>query len=227
MLEQYETHLHNMMGDLDYLQKRYHNKTLDEQYFKTRSRDIENECNQVSAFIKKVLKEFMEGSVDQALGCQILFTLTPILVELINEYCWQYHIEIGGSHSQLEYGLDTLKEINSDSFKTFMKREMAFNTYYASISPIKRQEAQYVSFGCLDELQDNLTACAEAIKMAPVHSLMPFDEFLDEKVWDDVSKQQKTENHITEEEFLTRQIMQMSIDDNDEIVYVPVQAAYA
>ncbi len=228
MLEVYETHLHNMMGDLDYLQKRYQNKTLDDQYFKARSRDIENECNQTAAFLKKVLKEFQDGSVDQALGCQILFTLTPVLAEIITEYCWQYNAEIGGKHSQLEYGLDTLQQINNDDFKRFMKREMTFNPYYLAISPEKRQEAQFVSFNCLSELEDNLKACSEAIQNAPSHELIPFDEFLDNKVWDNVTKQHEAETHTAEEEYLKKQIMQMSIDENDEeTVYIPLQIAYA
>ena len=225
MLEVYETHLHNMMGDLDYLQKRYQNKTLDDQYFKTRSRDIENECNQTAAFLKKVLKEFQDGSVDQALGCQILFTLTPVLAEVITEYCWQYNTEIGGKHSQLEYGLDTLQQINSDSFKRFMKQEMTFNPYYLAVSPEKRQEAQFVSFNCLSELEDNLKACSEAIQRAPSHELIPFDEFLDNQVWDNVTKQHEAETHVPEEDFLTKQIMQMSIDESgEETIYIPLQA---
>lgn len=227
MLEVYETHLHNLMGDLDYLQKRYQIQALDDQYFKTRSRDIENECNQTAAFLKKVLKEFQEGTVDHALGGQILFTLTPVLAEVINEYCWQYHIEIGGPHSQLEYGLDTLQQINSEALKIFMKREMTFNPYYLTISPEKRQEAQFVVFHCLSELEDNLKACGEAIRIAPSHVLIPFDDFLNGQVWENISKQHEAETHTTEEEFLTKQIMQMSIDENDETVFVPMQMGYA
>ena len=224
MLESYETHLHNLMGDLDYLQKRYQNKSLDDQYFKARSRDIEAECNQTVAFLKKVLKEFQDGSVDQALGCQILFTLTPVLAEVITEYCWQYNAEIGGKHSQLEYGLDTLRQINSESFRRFMKHEMTFNPYYLAVSPEKRQEAQFVSFNCLSELEDNLKACSEAIQAAPSHELIPFDEFLDSKVWDSVARLNEAETHIPEEEFLKKQIMQMNLDESEgETVYIPLQ----
>lgn len=227
MAEVYETHLHNLMGDLDYLQKRYHNKTLDEQYFKSRSRDIENECNQTAAFLKKVLKEFQNGAVDQALGCQILFTLTPVLAEVITEYCWQYSCEIGGLHNQLEYGLDTLKEINSEKFKQFMKYEMTFNPYYLAISPEKRQEAQFVSFRCLSELEDNMNTCVDIVKSAPSHQLVPIDEFMDDQVWHRISKQDEEQYHVPEEEFLTKQIMQMSIDDSDGVVSVPLQASFA
>ena len=227
MLEAYETHLHNLMNDLDYLQKRYQNKTLDDQYFKNRSRDIENECNQTAAFLKKVLKEFQEGIIDQALGCQILFTLTPVLTEVITEYSWQYNTEIGGKHNQLDFGLDTLKQINSDQFKRFMKREMVFNPHYLAISPEQRQEAQTVSFGCLTEMEENLKTCEEAIQIAPSHQLIPFDEFLDEQVYNNISKQSEEANRMSQEEFLTKQIMQMSIDDNDDVAYLPMQTAYA
>ena len=227
LIETFETHLHNILADLDYLQKRYDNPSMDKAYFLVRSRDIETECNQTAAYLKKVLKEFQEGSISQDLGCSILFTLAPSFAELVNEYCWQYSIEVGGQSLQLEYGQDTIKLLNGEPFRTFMKRKMAFDPYYLKISPEKRQQAQEVAFYCLDELEDNLTCCAKAIQEHPVHELVSFEDYLNQRLWEQIDQEQMAETGESVSEMLTKQIMQMQIDENDETVYIPLRQVYA
>ena len=227
-LQEYKTHLNNLTSHLNFLQCRY---TLDEynkQIFIIRETDVETECNETASFLDRILSQYQKKEISEKLACQILFTLSPIYAQLVNEYCCQYYCTHKTSHAQFEAWKNILDQINSDSFRQFMKREMAFNIQYADLSPQKRSDALTLSFECVQELIDNLTTSAEIIKTAPEDTLISVSDLLNAKTWDEIRDQIQTKQDESPEEYFRQQLNQIAInDDGEEEVYVPLQMRYA
>lgn len=227
MLEDYHNHIQKITNHLAYLQSRYTTPIFDQQDFKNRRTDIENECIESANFIIKVLNAFQTGQVETQLACQSIFTLAPIYAQLVNEYCCQYYCLCGQQHNQFVPWLSVLDEINSDTFKYFMKKQMAFNVDYAELHPQRRKDILTVAFDSVEEVKKDMLLCAETIKRAPEHTLIPVENLLQEQLWESIKGQASAEGEETPEEFLNRTIMQLAIDENDEEVVIPVQMMYS
>ena len=227
-LEKYKSHLNKITSQLNFLQNRYVIDDYNKQIFIQRETDIEEECNEAESFLERTLMQYQKGEVSETLACQIIFTLSPVYAQLVNEYCCQFYNAHNMSHQQLNAWKDVLDQINSESFRNFMKRQMAFNVQYVQLSPQRRLEVLTVAFECVQEIIDNITTCAEVIKTAPRDELIPIAELLNEKAWNDIRDSIVTENNETPEEFFVRQLNQIAInDDGEEEIYIPLQVSYA
>ena len=227
-LEKYKLHLKNMTTQLNFLQNRYEHPEYDRKEFMNRESDIETECNETASFLERIIEQYLKKEIPSKLACQIIFTLSPVYVQLVNEYCCQFYCEHNSGNNQLETWKGVLDKINSESFRMFMKKEMAFDILYADVSPQKRADAIKVAFECIQELQNHIVESAEAIKTAPEGSLIPVSVLLDAKAWDEVKDHIRTEQGESPEEYIQHQLMQMAInDDGEEEVYVPLQMQYA
>ena len=220
-LETYKNHLQKITNHLSYLQSRYTTPIFDRQDFMIHRVEIENECIGTANFLDRTLNRFQSGQEDAKLACQIIFTLAPVYAQLVNEYCCQYYCLCGQQHNQFEFWLSVLDQINSVAFRFFMKKQMTFNIDYAELHPQRRKGVLTVAFDGIEEMKNNMLLCAETIKLVPENSLVPVENLLQEKIWQDL-KEQAGQNE-TPEEFFTHTIMQMAIDENDEEVIVPMQ----
>lgn len=226
-LETYSNHLQKITNHLAYLQSRYTSPVFDQQDFMNRRNEIENECIETGNFLIKVLNAFQAGRVDTRLACQIIFTLTPVYAQLVNEYCCQYYCLCGNRHNQFDSWLSVLDQVNSDSFRLHMKKQMAFNVEYAELHPQRRKDILTVAFDSVEEVKDSLLLCSEVIQLVPEHTLVPVEHLLQEKIWNDLKAKADAQKGETPEEFMTRTIMQIAIDENDEEVLIPVQMMHA
>lgn len=226
-IENYNNHLQKITNHLSYLQSRYTSPVFDQHDFMIRRVDIEDECIEAGNFLIRVLNDFQSGREENRLACQIIFTLAPVYAQLINEYCCQYYCLCGNQHNQFSTWLSVLDQINGASFRSFMKRQMAFNVEYVDIYPQRRKDVLDIAFDSIEEMKDNLLMCAETIKNVPEHSLIPVENLLQEKLWNDMKNAVRPELGESSEEYITQKIMQMAIDDNEEEVILPVQTRYA
>ncbi len=225
-VEVYNNHLQKITNHLAYLQSRYTSTVFDQQDFMNRRNEIENECIETSNFLSKILTAFQAGQIENRLACQIIFTLTPVYAQLVNEYCCQFYCLSGHQHNQFEFWLSILDQINSEAFRFFMKKQIAFNAEYAELHPQRRKDILSVAFGSVDEVKKSLLLCSEAIQLVPEHTLVPIENLLQEKIWQDLRDKSKSDSDDTTEEFISNKIMQMAIDENDEEVFIPVQMMY-
>ena len=221
-LETYNNHLQKLTNLLAYLQSRYTTKLFDQQDFMNHRIGIENECIETANFIIRVLNDFQGGLIDARLACQIIFTLTPVYAQLVNEYCCQFFCLCRQKHYQFDSWLSVMDEINSEQFRYFMKKQMAFNVEYAELHPQRRQDVLTVTFDCVEELKDNLVLSAETIQSVPENTLIPVEHLIQQRTWDSVREILPVHSDETPEEFMNRTIMQMAVDENDEVVYVRV-----
>lgn len=226
-LETYNNHLQKITNHLAYLQSRYTSAVFDQQDFMNRRNEIENECIETSNFLNKILNAYQARQMDGQLACQIIFTLAPVYAQLVNEYCCQYYCLCGQPHNQFASWLSILDQINSDTFRSFMKKQMAFNVEYADLHPQRRKDVLTVAFDSVEEMKNRLLLCADTIKLVPEHTLVPVENLLQEKMWKDISNRIKPSADETPEEIITHTIMQMAIDENDEEIYIPVGTMYA
>ena len=219
-LENYKNHLQKITNHLAYLQSRYTTQVFDQQDFMNRRNKIEEECIETANFLDKILTACQAGQIEAKLACQIIFTLTPIYAQLVNEYCCQYYCLCGQQHNQFESWLSILDQINSEGFRFFMKKQMAFSTDYAELHPQRRKDVLTVAFDSVEEVKRNLLLCSETIKHVPANTLVPVENLLQEKIWDDLSEEAGDESP---EEYMMHTIMQIAIDENDEEVVVPMR----
>ncbi len=226
-LETYNNHLQKITNHLAYLQSRYTSPVFDQHDFMNRRNDIENECIETANFLNKTITAFETNQTEAKLACQIIFTLAPVYAQLVNEYCCQYYCLCGHQHNQFEPWLSVLEEINSESFRLFMKKQMAFNVEYAELHPQNRKDVLTVAFDSIEELKNSLLLCAETIRLVPEHTLVPVENLLQEKIWEDIRDKMNSQHQDAPEEFVNHTIMQMAIDENDEEVYIPVQMMYS
>ncbi len=225
-LEIYKNHLQKITNHLSYLQSRYTTPIFDQQDFMNHRVEIENECIETANFLDKTLSRFQAGQEDPKLACQIIFTLAPIYAQLVNEYCCQYYCLCGQRHNQFEFWLSVLDQINSEAFRFFMKKLMTFNADYAELNPQRRKDVLTVTFDGIEELKNNLLPCAETIQAVPEKTLVPVENLLQEKLWQDIRDNAEMQPAETPVEFFTHTVMRMAIDENDEEVYIPMQMMY-
>ena len=226
MLETYNNHLQKITNHLSYLQSRYTTAVFDQHDFMNRRVEIENECIETANFLIKVVNAYMSGQLDPRLANQIIFTLAPVYANLVNEYCCQYYCICRQQHNQFQAWLSVLDFINSDQFRNFMKMQMAFNVDYAELHPQRRKDVLSVSFDCIEEVKRNMILCADTIHLVPEDTMIPVEYMIQNKIWEDVSRNLKPEQQETPEEWMNHTIMQIAIDDNDEEVFVPMRMAY-
>ena len=226
-LEQYENHLQKIKNHLSYLQSRYTAAVFDQRDFMNSRADIESECIETANFIGKTMNALLSGHMETRLACQIIFTLAPVYAQLVNEYCCQYYCLCRQKHNQFDFWVSRLEEINSEEFRTFMKKQMAFCADYAELHPQRRKDVLDVAFDSVQEEKERLLLCAEAIQMVPENSLVPVEIVLQEKLWKDLLAGKPSGDDEKPEEYIARTLMQIAIDENDEEVYIPVQARYA
>ena len=219
-LETYRNHLQKIENHLSYLQSRYTIPIFDRQDFMNRRNQIEEECIETANFLEKTLTTFQAAQIEPKLACQIIFTLSPIYAQLVNEYCCQYYCLCGQLHNQFESWLSILDMINSEGFRSFMKMQMAFNADYAELHPQRRKDVLTVAFGSVEEVKQNLLLCSEIIKNVPENTLVPVENLLQEKIWQDISVEAESESP---EEYMMHTIMQVAIDENDEEVVIPMR----
>lgn len=215
-LEKYNTHIMNIKSHLNFLQNRYDCSEYDKKEFMNREADIEREINETEVFLEKILTSYQKRIISAKLANQIIFTLSPVYAQLVNEYSCQYYIEHGKQNQLFDSWRSILTVINSDSFKTFMQREMTFGIDYVNLSPQRRNDVLTVAFDCIQELIDNLDRCADAVKHASPGILIPVEELLNEMVWNGIRDQIRTEPGETPEEYVTRQIREIELSDTGE-----------
>ena len=215
-LEKYKTHIMNIQSHLNFLQNRYECSEYDKKEFMNREADIEREINETGVFLERILTTYQKRQISSKLANQIIFTLSPVYAQLVNEYSCQYYIEHGKQNQLFDSWRSILTLINSDSFKAFMQREMTFGIDYVNLPPQRRRDILTVAFGCVQEMIDNLDRCADAIKFASPGVLTPVEELLNEMVWNGIRDQIRTEPGETPEEYVTRQIREIEISDNGE-----------
>ena len=225
-LETYRNHLQKIANHLSYLQSRYTNPIFDQKDFMIHRGEIDAECIETANFLEKVLNRFQSGQEDAKLACQIIFTLAPAFAQLVNEYCCQYYCLCRQQHNQFESWLSVLDRINSEAFRCIMKKQMTFNVDYAELNPQRRKDVLTAVFDSIEEVKNNLLLCAETIKLVPENTLVPAENMLQEKMWQDIRDNANMQPEETPEEFFTRTVMQMAIDENDEEVIVPMQMMY-
>ncbi len=213
-VEQFRTILLNLRNDINYLQQKTINETFDDDSFIHREPFIEEHLNKAAAFIKRILAELKEERIDGQIGCHIIFVLSAVYAQTVNEYCCQYYYMHHISHELFKTWMEILDEIEAPAFIEFLKQYFTFSPEFAEISPIRKNDAIKIALESVSEHQNRLVFCAEAIKLLPEGQYIKIDDFLNQGIYLAASKQSPS---ITDAYF-TEQIMKAEITDSDYFV---------
>ena len=182
-VEQFRTILLDLRNDISYLQNKRLNKSFDEDSFIHREPFIEEHLNKAASFIKRILIEFTEERIDGRIGCQIIFVLSSIYTQTVNEYCCQYYYQHHVSHNLFRDWEAILEEINAPSFKEYLKQFFTFSPKYADVSPVRKNDAIRVALESINEHRNRLFVCDEVIKFMPERDYYKIDAMLNQEIY--------------------------------------------
>ena len=213
-VEQFRTILLDLRNDINYLQQKTVNDTFDNDSFIHREPFIEEHLNKAAGFIKRILAEFKEERVDGRIGCQIIFVLSAVYAQTVNEYCCQYYYMHHISHELFYEWAGILDEIEAPAFMEFLKQYFTFSPEYAEVSPIKKNDAIRIAMEGVAEQKNRLALCAEAIRLLPESQYVRLDDLLNEGIYTIVCMQSPG---LTDA-YMTDQILKAEIDDSEYVV---------
>lgn len=121
-----------------------------------------------------------------------------------------------------------LDRINSTDFRDFMKQEMAFNIYYVKEPALRRSMSLKALFDSVQGLVDDLEISVQLAECAPRDKLVSVSELAGIQAWNEVRDRINVQENETPEEYMTRKILQIEIDeDGNNEVFIPLQLSYA
>ena len=217
-VEQFRTILLDLRNDINYLQNKTSNKSFGEDSFTHREPFIEEHLNKAASFIKRILMEFTEERIDGRIGCQIIFVLSSIYAQTVNEYYCQYFYQHHISHSLFREWVSILDEINAPSFKEYLKQFFTFSPKYADVSPVRKNDAVKVALESINEHRNRLIVCDEVIKFMPEQEYCKIDSLLNQGVYAALTQRFPG---LTDA-YMTEQIKEMEIDESSDYFIVEV-----
>lgn len=217
-VEQFRTILLDLRNDINYLQNKTSNKSFGEDSFTHREPFIEEHLNKAASFIKRILMEFTEERIDGRIGCQIIFVLSSIYAQTVNEYYCQYYYQHHISHSLFREWVSILDEINAPSFKEYLKQFFTFSPKYADVSPVRKNDAVKVALESINEHRNRLIVCNEVIKFMPEQEYCKIDSLLNQGVYAALTQRFPG---LTDA-YMTEQIKEMEIDESSDYFIVEV-----
>ena len=217
-VEQFRAILLDLKNDLNYLQNKLINNTFDDDSFVHRESVIEEHFNKAAAFIKRILTEFMEERIDGRIGCQIIFVLSAIYAQTVNEYCCQYYYVHHLSHNLFSDWTAVLDEIDAPAFKEYLKRYFTFAPEYADVSPVRKNDAVKVALESVSEHRNRLSACNEMIKLMPESEFIRVDDLLNHGIYTVIEQRFP----LLTDAYLTEQIKKVEIDKSSDFITLEI-----
>ncbi len=127
--------------------------------------------------------EFIEERIDGRIGCQIIFVLSSVYAQTVNEYCCQYYYQHHVSHNLFRDWITILEDINAPSFKEYLKQFFTFSPQYADISPVRKNDAVRVAIESINEHRNRLFVCNELICLMPESEYFMIDDLLNKGIY--------------------------------------------
>ena len=215
-VEQFHTLMLELKGDLNYLQNKSMQGAYDADSFVYREATLEEHLSQTSGFLSRIMNEFREERIDGRIGCQIIFLLSSVYAQTLNEYCCQYYYAHQMAHALFGEWMKVLDEIDSPEFKEYVKKYFTFSPEYADVSPVRKNQAASVAFESISQHLNRLNVCADAVKLLSEEQYIRMDALLDEKIYEAAVQA----NPKMTDEYFTRKIMSADMDNEYEYVAI-------
>ena len=124
------------------------------------------------------MDDFRNRRIDGKVGCQIIFTLTALYAQVMNEYCCCYYYYHNARPMLFHDWLEVLDETESPALKEHVKNYLSFDPEFVQVSPVRKIDAFKVAFESIREEKSMVESCAESI------GALSFEEYcrVEEKV---------------------------------------------
>lgn len=153
---------------------------MEESISELESTNIPDHIEDISAFLKRVIREFENKEIDGVLGCQLIFSLSIAFAQEIKAYSSRYYYQKGKLPANYEHWISVLDSINSDVFKEYLKQFLIFD--WQEISTQERYTIySAIIFGVQEQL-GNLEYTKETVLRISEENYMHMDGFLLDKL---------------------------------------------
>ena len=199
-VKQFRNILLDLKSDLNYLKNRIENDTFSDDSFMHREAIIEDHFGEASSFIRFVLTEFTEERIDGRIGCHIIFVLSAIYAQAVNEYCCQFYYVHHETHNLFKDWIEVFEEIDSPAFREYLKRYFTFSPEYADVSPVKKNDAIRVALESFSEHRNRLSVCNEMLKLMPESEFIRLEDLLNQGIYTIIEQRypKLTDAYLTE-----------------------------
>ena len=186
LIDEYEIIVGNLNNDLQFLKEYQTGSVYNDENFKNNVLAMNTHINEAIKFLRKVCRRLSQRTVDGRLGTEIIFTLSQIIAQAINEFCCTYYYVFHSFHRLYSDCMDTLGEINSPTFEKEIQRYFAFEPCYAAITPMAKKNAVLLAMQGIEQQQNRLQTCHNLVLTIPYEDYKHLDDNLNKKVYEAV-----------------------------------------
>ena len=223
-VEKYHRIYMDLKGHLAFLQELHKEDTFDRQVFSLKESFIEEDLNEAHAFLGTILEDFRFKRIDGKIGCQIIFTLSALYSQVMNEFCCWYYYAHSVQHALFSNWFEIIGEIDSSEFRAAVKEHLSFDLAYVKVSPSQKLDAYKVAFEGIREQKNMLLTCAESIKTLPASEYRQIETAVNQGLIEALSKQLPNLNAAAIDETIKDSISNeryLKEDETSEII-IPI-----
>lgn len=226
-IQEYQNILLDLKNDLGFMKQAHETGVFDRQIFIQRESSIEEHLIRARSFLNRILDDFQHRRIDGQIGCQIIFTLTSVFTQTMNEYCCWYYYAHEILHICFQDWFSVLDEIDSPDFKLYLKEYLAFDATYAAISPKVKADARRVTMEGIAQQKNRLLTCIESVKTLPIEDFFRIDEMMNQQLMEQIIPQIAGVKGQSMDDFLEQKINggdYIETEDEQIMIAIPIRA---
>lgn len=171
-IQEFTRHRMNIQSNVDLMQN--------ERFLISSTTNITDHLNATAAYLKRVIKEFMDRKIDGQLGCTIIFNLSIAFAQEISEFSARYYYENGNYPANYEEWIDVLESIDSDSFKEHLKKFLILGNFEMGM-----QEKYAIYSGAIAAVEaqiDKMEFTKNVVPMLEKKDYIHIDDYLQNRI---------------------------------------------
>lgn len=212
----YSEYREHLLSDMEWLKDR------EDEPLHNRAASIEEHIDKTISILDGVMREFREKRIDGTLGCRIIFDLSSVFAQVLNEYCCQHYYARGSQHGRFETWRSVLDRIDSEAFREYLKRFLYFAPEYVSVPKAAKTAALNLAREAIWEQKNRLTVCAEMVRQLPEREFSGIDDLLNQRVMEGLFIQLPELKGKDPDQYLTMKIREAEFSEEDETVLIPL-----
>lgn len=213
-----------LKGHLGYFEKVQKSDAIERTECVHREQGIERDLSTAVGFLRKVITEFKGKSIDGRVGCQIIFTLSTVLVQTASEYNCLYYYRYGEQHHMYQDWISVIDEIDSPEFKAYLRQYLTFDKEYITVSPRIKHDAYQMVFEVVARQKAKAELYCEVVKQLPEAQYGTLDDLVNRSIFSMMTEEISQKQGIRLDEHLTRQIENgYCFESEENVVIIPLE----
>ncbi len=181
-IEHFHTIVSNLKDHLGMLTKRRENESYADS-LKHDETHIAQTINEAISFLDSIKKDFITGKLDGEIACTIIFTLSALLAQVVNEFCCQYYYAHHAVHTLYKEWASALESIDSPDFRKALKSFFQISEEFIGISPVQKAAAFHVATESMHQGTERLAAYSALIPTINEQQYFHLDDTLNKQLY--------------------------------------------